>query len=114
MPTSALEESIKSLTEKVDAGFAYAHEQFRRIDERFSKIDEQFLKIDERFIKIDEQFAKIDERFTKIECQLADLAETLDYSMVVTGEHFQKLTERIELMEGFVINHEGRIRALEG
>lgn len=118
-----VEEGLKQLGERVDAGFTRMDQRFAQVDERFAQIDERFVKSDERFESLEKELQKLKVLGEQNTTDIKRIAEVQVHHGNVLERHGAAL-ERIEkaveplkavaaALENVLPDHERRIRTLE-
>lgn len=91
--------------------------RFNSIDKRFDKVDEKFNKIDKKFGEVDKRFDKLDKKIDTLDKSLGKLAADTVELFTITNKRLeevnQNLGDKIDAINGVIVNHEYRIEKVE-
>jgi chromosome segregation ATPase len=101
------ETEIDKLARIVNAGFDRMDERFEKIDERFAGIDNRLGSLDERFWGMEKHMAVLDQKIDHVDAKL-------DAHREETKDGFTAVHRAIGGLSHTLVDHEERIKALEG
>jgi DNA repair exonuclease SbcCD ATPase subunit len=96
MTVAVLAKELRSLSERVEKGFAQVDERFAQVDERLAQVDERFAQMHQRFTETDSRSRTLLEQFeerivTAFKINLERMEAKLDAALDDTRDQKRRL-----------------------